>query len=188
MHGEEIEAAGELGLDDPHMAVQCSINEREVIDRQTCGRQLKQSTTPPLQEAGHVRRATPQLRHEAPRRLRGDRRTIVSFVMLLVVWELLVRLLGVKLYILPPPSSVFVYALDQMATIGTAAWYTAQPMLIGYGFAVLIGVALALSFAISRLIEVDRLSADRVPADHSQDRDRPTVHDLVRLRSDTRKC
>jgi NitT/TauT family transport system permease protein len=80
-------------------------------------------------------------------------RTIFSFVMLLVVWEVLVRLLGVKLYILPPPSSVFTTLWTKWATIGTAAWYTAQPMLIGYGFAVLVGVALALSFAISRLIE-----------------------------------
>jgi NitT/TauT family transport system permease protein len=80
-------------------------------------------------------------------------RTILSFVMLLVIWEVLVRLIGVKLYILPPPSSVLVTLWTKWVTIGSAAWYTAQPMLIGYGFAVLIGVALALSFALSRLIE-----------------------------------
>ena len=80
-------------------------------------------------------------------------RTILSFALLLVAWEGLVRLLGVKLYILPPPSSVLVTLWTKWGTIGVAAWYTAQPMLIGYGFAVLVGVALALSFAVSRLIE-----------------------------------
>lgn len=80
-------------------------------------------------------------------------RTVLSFAILMLAWEILVRLLGVKLYILPPPSAVFVTLWTKWATIRMAAWYTAQPMLIGYGFAVLVGVALALSFALSRLVE-----------------------------------
>src|SRR5207248_1479195 len=81
------------------------------------------------------------------------RRTLLGFAILLLTWELLVRLFGVKLYILPPPSSVLVTLWSKWPTIGRAAWYTAQPMLIGYGFAVLVGIALALSFALSRLVE-----------------------------------
>jgi len=81
------------------------------------------------------------------------RRTLLGFAILLAGWEALVRVFGVKLYILPPPSSVLATLWAKWPTIGTAAWYTAQPMLIGYGFAVLVGVALALSFALSRLIE-----------------------------------
>lgn len=80
-------------------------------------------------------------------------RTILSFAILLLLWEVLVRALGIKLYILPPPSTVLVTLWTKRATLGTAAWYTAQPMLIGYGCAVLVGVALALSFALSRLVE-----------------------------------
>ncbi|MEO8004707.1 MAG: ABC transporter permease [Betaproteobacteria bacterium] len=80
-------------------------------------------------------------------------RTVLSFALLLAGWELLVRLFGVKLYILPPPSAVIMTLWTKWTTIGAAAWYTAQPMLIGYGFAVAVGVALALSFALSRLVE-----------------------------------
>jgi NitT/TauT family transport system permease protein len=80
-------------------------------------------------------------------------RTMLGFAIMLLLWEALVRVLGIKLYILPPPSTVLVTLWTKRATLGTAAWYTAQPMLIGYGCAVLIGVALALSFALSRLIE-----------------------------------
>lgn len=80
-------------------------------------------------------------------------RTPLSFAILLLTWEILVRVFGVKLYILPPPSTVLLTLWTKRSTIGVAAWYTAQPMLIGYGFAVLVGVALALSFALSRLIE-----------------------------------
>ena len=80
-------------------------------------------------------------------------RTALGFAIVLLAWELLVRFFGIKLYILPPPSTVLVTLWTKRATIGAAAWYTGQPMLIGYAFAVLVGVALALSFALSRLIE-----------------------------------
>jgi len=80
-------------------------------------------------------------------------RTVISFALLLLCWEGLVRLLGIKLYILPPPSYVLSTLWTKWAIIGAAAWQTAQPMLIGYGFAVAIGVAIALMFAISKLLE-----------------------------------
>jgi NitT/TauT family transport system permease protein len=80
-------------------------------------------------------------------------RTILSFSLLLITWEALVRLLDIKLYILPPPSYVLSTLWTKWPTIGGNAWYTAQPMLVGFGFAVLIGVGLALAFAVSRFIE-----------------------------------
>ncbi len=86
-------------------------------------------------------------------RLADQGRTILSFAGLLLVWELCVRLLAIKLYILPPPSVVFMALLTKSGTIANAAWFTAQPMLIGFGFAVVIGIALALAFAVSRLFE-----------------------------------
>lgn len=79
--------------------------------------------------------------------------TALGFVGMLVLWEAAVRLLGVKLYILPPPSIVAATLWTKGGTIATAAWYTAQPMLIGFVLAVVIGVALALAFAVSRLFE-----------------------------------
>ena len=66
-------------------------------------------------------------------------RTAASFAGLLVLWEIAVRLLDVKLYILPPPSVVMTTLWAKSATIATAAWYTAQPMLIGYALAIVIG-------------------------------------------------
>ena len=79
--------------------------------------------------------------------------TIASFASLLVAWELAVRLMGVKHYILPPPTAVLSTLWLKLGTIGAAAWYTVQPMLIGYALAIVVGVLLALSFAVSRLIE-----------------------------------
>ena len=44
-------------------------------------------------------------------------KTLASFASLLVVWELAVRLLGVKLYILPPPYRRDAHALGKMDTV-----------------------------------------------------------------------
>jgi len=79
--------------------------------------------------------------------------TILGFVLLLGLWEGLVRLFGVKLYILPAPSVVLTTLWNKWPTIGSAAWQTAQPMLIGFGLAIVVGVLLALMFAVSRWIE-----------------------------------
>lgn len=79
--------------------------------------------------------------------------TILGFVLLLGLWEGMVRLFSVKLYILPAPSYVLATLWNKWPTIGAAAWQTAQPMLIGFGFAIVIGVLLALLFALSRWIE-----------------------------------
>ncbi|MEO5699046.1 MAG: ABC transporter permease [Vicinamibacterales bacterium] len=79
--------------------------------------------------------------------------TVLGFALLLVLWEVLVRFFQVKPYILPAPSFVLATLWNKWPTIGGAAWQTAQPMLIGFGFAIVIGVALALMFAVSRWIE-----------------------------------
>jgi len=79
--------------------------------------------------------------------------TVLGFALLLGLWEGLVRLFEVKPYILPAPSVVLATLWNKWPTIGGAAWHTAQPMLIGFGFAIVIGVLLALMFAVSRRIE-----------------------------------
>lgn len=80
-------------------------------------------------------------------------KTILSFAGLLLIWEICVHFFDVKLYILPPPSVVLMALVTKSGTIAHAAWFTAQPMLIGFAFAVVVGIALALAFAVSRLFE-----------------------------------
>ena len=62
-------------------------------------------------------------------------KTIMSFAGLLLLWEVCVHAFDVKLYILPPPSVVLVALVTKSGTIAHAAWFTAQPMLIGFAFA-----------------------------------------------------
>jgi NitT/TauT family transport system permease protein len=141
-------------LTNPPLVEQCSINDErrltakfEPVNIDPTRVQSREEEMPAALQR------TASLSAKVSTALAAHWRTILSFAMLLVIWEALVRLLGVKLYILPPPSIVLMTLWTKWATIGTAAWYTAQPMLIGYALAVCIGVALALSFALSRWIE-----------------------------------
>jgi NitT/TauT family transport system permease protein len=70
-----------------------------------------------------------------------------------VVWEVLVRALGVKPVILPPPSSVWLEFWTDPVWYLRHGWYTLLVTLGGFGLAVAIGVALAVVVVESRLME-----------------------------------
>ncbi len=78
------------------------------------------------------------------RRLAEHARILVTFAGVLIAWELAVRLTGTRAYILPAPSVVLSDLAERASTVRDAVYYTAQPMLIGYAAAVVVGVALAL--------------------------------------------
>ena len=121
-HRKEIETTGKLRLDDPHMVVQCSINERPHIGgrfpvnvveaRPGRSRRLRGRRMPSARQAGTTVRA------KIAASVGTHGRTIISFTLLLLTWEALVRLLGIKLYILPPPSYVLSTLWTKWATIG----------------------------------------------------------------------
>lgn len=75
------------------------------------------------------------------------------FVLLFVAWELAVRLLGIKEYLLPPPSKVWTEFLKRYDPVMASAWVTTQEILAGYALAVAVSVPLALWIAYSRFME-----------------------------------
>jgi NitT/TauT family transport system permease protein len=79
--------------------------------------------------------------------------TAASLVGALVVWEVAVRLFGTPEYILPAPSKVLVDLARNYAAVAPAAYYTMEPMVLGFLMAVVLGVALALLVVYSELFE-----------------------------------
>lgn len=79
--------------------------------------------------------------------------TAAAFLAVLLAWELAVRLLAIKPYILPAPSVVLVDLATRWRTVLDASLYTLQPMLTGFAMAVLVGVVLALVVAFSRPLQ-----------------------------------
>jgi NitT/TauT family transport system permease protein len=78
---------------------------------------------------------------------------LAIFVLLFVVWELAVRLLGIKEYLLPPPSKVWVEFLKRSDTVMASAWVTTYEILAGYALAVAVSIPLALAISFSRFME-----------------------------------
>ncbi|OJU06236.1 MAG: ABC transporter permease [Rhizobiales bacterium 65-79] len=79
--------------------------------------------------------------------------TIVSLVGAVLVWELAVRLFAVPEYILPAPSQVFVDLVKNFQVVLPAAYFTLQPMILGFLMAVVLGVALSLLVVYSPAFE-----------------------------------
>jgi NitT/TauT family transport system permease protein len=78
---------------------------------------------------------------------------LAIFVLLFVVWEVAVRAIGIKEYLLPAPSKVWVEFWKRHAVVAGGAWVTTQEILAGYALAVVVSIPLALAVAYSRFME-----------------------------------
>jgi NitT/TauT family transport system permease protein len=78
---------------------------------------------------------------------------LAVFAVLFLVWEYAVWLLGVKAYLLPPPSTIWTEFLERWDAVLQGAWVTTQEILGGYLLAVAVSIPMALAVARSRLIE-----------------------------------
>jgi NitT/TauT family transport system permease protein len=83
----------------------------------------------------------------------GGWRIAATFAGLLVAWELLIWATGIKPYILPAPSQVLVDLVKRRETVFYAMLFTMQPMLLGFGMAVVVGVGLSLVIVFSRALQ-----------------------------------
>ena len=72
---------------------------------------------------------------------------------LLVLWEAAVWVLGVKEYLLPPPTKIWLEFTKRMPTVMDGAWVTTQEILGGYLMAVLVSIPFALAVTYSRFME-----------------------------------
>jgi NitT/TauT family transport system permease protein len=77
-------------------------------------------------------------------------RAIGGIVGFLLLWQAAVVLLHIPVYILPSPLVILIDAAAKWRGLLNAAFYTSQPMLLGYLIAVVAGVLIALVIAFSR--------------------------------------
>ena len=78
---------------------------------------------------------------------------IAAFVALFVLWELAVRAMGIKEYLLPAPSRVIAEFAKRFDPVMASAWVTTREIIAGYALAVVVSVPLALWIAYSRFME-----------------------------------
>jgi NitT/TauT family transport system permease protein len=78
---------------------------------------------------------------------------LVIFLLLFLTWELAVRLFGVKEYLLPPPTRVWIEFVKRYDTVMASAWVTTQEILAGFALAVVVSIPLAAAISYSRFME-----------------------------------
>jgi NitT/TauT family transport system permease protein len=78
---------------------------------------------------------------------------ILVGIVVLAVWEGLVRALDVPRFILPSPSLIAVALVDNLPSLLAALWETLKMTLLAFAASFLGGLALAILFVQSRLIE-----------------------------------
>lgn len=78
---------------------------------------------------------------------------IVSLALLLVLWEVVVRVRSIPAYLLPPPSAIQSAGLENASSLLGASWTTAQSALIGFSLSIVLGISVAVLLGTSRLLE-----------------------------------
>jgi len=78
---------------------------------------------------------------------------LAIFALLIALWEVAVRVTGIKEYLLPPPSTVWVEFWKRHEIVAGGAWVTTQEILAGYALAVVVSIPLALWISYSRFME-----------------------------------
>ncbi len=77
-------------------------------------------------------------------------RGLAGILGFIVLWQLAVQMFAVPVYILPSPLLILANAAAKWRVLLNAAFYTSEPMLLGYLIAVMAGVLIALLIAFSR--------------------------------------
>lgn len=75
-------------------------------------------------------------------------------VFVLALWQFLVRHYQVPVYLLPAPSDIWQAFTDNFAELMSALWVTFRIVVIAFLLALVSGVALAILFSFSRIIEM----------------------------------
>jgi NitT/TauT family transport system permease protein len=106
--------------------------------------------TPPELNAAALRLQTLQRRESVLRVVLP----LALVSLLLVLWEVLVRVNQVPHYILPAPSLVMKTLVNNWDNLAPALWFTVKLTLMALAAAVLGGVLLAMAFAMSKWVEI----------------------------------
>src|ERR1700729_2078274 len=78
---------------------------------------------------------------------------VLALLLLVAAWEVLVRVLDIPIFQLPPPSAVVTAALGSLGAILSASFVTARAALAGFLLSAVLGILVAVALSSSRLLE-----------------------------------
>lgn len=78
---------------------------------------------------------------------------LVVFVLFIAVWEIAIRMSGVKPYLFPKPSDIVRAAAENWHNLLISVRTTVAESVLGFAFSVILGVAFAIGLALSKTVE-----------------------------------
>ena len=79
---------------------------------------------------------------------------IIALSIIFIIWELLVNLFSIQLYILPAPTDIFLSLNDNLGELLLATLNTLKITLFAFLIATLIAIGLAIIFSLSKILEI----------------------------------
>ena len=79
---------------------------------------------------------------------------IVALIIIFIIWEFLVNLFSIQLYILPAPTDIFLSLNDNLSELLLAALNTLKITLFAFLIATLVAIGLAIIFSLSKILEI----------------------------------
>ena len=79
---------------------------------------------------------------------------IVALIIIFIIWEFLVNLFSIQLYILPAPTDIFLSLNDNLSELLLATLNTLKITLFAFLIATLIAIGLAIIFSLSKILEI----------------------------------
>lgn len=125
---------------------------------------MTESVTAPNHATGSAHEDTPDVANSPSRAASGFLRNLgpriaavsppfATLVAILAVWQVIVKVLDVKPYILPAPTEIAVAIWQERSVLLTNAWSTVQEVLLGFALSIAISIPLAVLIASFRLFE-----------------------------------
>ncbi len=79
---------------------------------------------------------------------------IIALFIIFIIWEFLVNLFSIQLYILPAPTDIFLSLSDNLRELLLATLNTLKITLFAFLIATLIAIGLAIIFSLSKILEI----------------------------------
>ncbi len=102
-----------------------------------------------------MKAAESTLRGKNHRLARAGRRFVgaaLYVAALVLTWQLIIEVFGLRSYLLPTPGGVGQAAVDNARLLATSAWVTTLEAMAGFGLAVVVGIGLAIVIVYSPLL------------------------------------
>lgn len=80
-------------------------------------------------------------------------RPFILVLMLLVLWDLTIRMFSIPAYLIPPPGKVVGQLVEQWPMLLEQSYITTQATVWGFLLSIVVGIPLAMIIAYSRLVE-----------------------------------